>query len=472
MRSRPCSRPPEAGVHPGMPASPGASPSRWASDRGFLLAALGSAVGLGNVWRFSYVAGENGGGAFLLLYLAMVLAVGVPLLLAEFALGRSTQRESVAAIHGVAPASPWRHLGWLSLAIATLVLAYYAVVAGWVLKYLSHFVLGSYRELRQEGFAAAFGAYVARPLEPLAWHGAMLLLATAIVAKGVHAGIERLSLALMPLLAALLVALVLHGATLPGFTRGAAFLFQPDWRAWRDPAVYLAALGQAFFSLGLAMGVMVTFGSYVAPAIRLPRAALLVALGDTLVAVAAGLVIFPAVFSFGQDPAQGPGLAFVVLPEVFAQMRWGAAVGTAFFLLLAVAALTSMVSLLEVPVAWLLRRSALSRPVASWATGALLFCLGVPASLGFGAWSGLRTPAGRNLLDAMDFAAVHVLLPLNGLLLALLLGWLWPKRTALAASGIRHGALAGAWHGSLRYLLPVLLAAMVAAMVAGSSGRF
>lgn len=267
---------------------------------------------------------------------------------------------------------------------------------------------------------------------------------------------------LMPTLALLLLALAVHSATLTGFGRSVAFLLQPDWSALGRPQVYVAALGQAFFSIGLAMGVMVTYGSYVSPQRRLPGAALTIAIGDTVFAVMAGLVIFPAVFSFRLDPAQGPALAFVVLPEVFAQMRGGAWVGAAFFTLLAIAALTSAVSLLEVPVAFVMHRRGWSRRRASLALGSFIFVLGVPASLGFGPWSALRGVGGRGILDAMDFVAANILLPLNGLLIAVFLGWVWPRRAALQACDLQEDRLGRLWHGSLRYAVPLLVAVVLA----------
>lgn len=441
---------------------------RWGSGRGFLLAALGSAVGLGNVWRFSYVAGENGGGAFLLVYLAMVFLVGVPLLLGEFALGRSTQCESASAVEALAPNSRWRRIGLLGVLIAPLVLAYYAVIAGWVLKYLAIYALDITGEFAAAGFAAAFDGFIARPLEPLAWQFTVMGLTTVIVASGVEHGIERVSKLLMPALALLLLALAVHSATLPGFQRAIAFLFLPDWTALTRPKVYLAALGQAFFSIGLAMGVMVTYGSYLARMRRLPGAVVTIALGDTLFALVAGLVIFPAVFSFRLDPAQGAALAFVVLPEVFAQMPGGALVGMAFFALLGIAALTSAVSLLEVPVAFAMQRFGWSRQRASRGLGCVIFLLGIPASLGFGPWAGLSTPGGRGILDAMDYVAVNLLLPLNGLLLALFLGWVWRRQDALEASDLQAaGRLGHVWHFSVRYIVPLLVAVVLVSSLWG-----
>ncbi len=444
-----------------------ASREQWRSHGGFLLAALGSAVGLGNVWRFSYVAGEHGGGAFLLVYLLVVLLVGVPLLLGEFALGRRMQSESATAVARLLPSSRWRHAGLIGVIAAGLILAYYAVIAGWVLRYAALYLTGQSQPLATAGFAQSFASHVAHPSQPLLWQLLGLALTALIIARGVERGIERASIALMPLLALLLLGLAAHSATLPGFGQGLRFLLQPDWTALSQPRVYLAALGQAFFSIGLAMGVMVTFGSY-QPAHRpLPGAALTIALGDTLFALTAGLVIFPAVFSFGRDPAQGPGLAFVVLPELFAQMPAGALLGAAFFLLLSIAALTSMVSLLEVVVAYALQRWGWSRPQAAWRLAGLLFALGVPASLGMGPWGEVSLWGGRGILDAMDFIAVDLLLPANGILLAVLLGWVWPRHEALQAADLHGRPLGAIWHGCLRYLVPVL----VLAVLAGSGTR-
>ena len=430
---------------------------QWQSRRGFLLAAVGSAVGLGDIWRFPYVTGENGGGAFLLVYLLIVLLVGVPLLLGEFALGRRMQSESATAVARLVPASRWRHAGVIGVVAAGLILAYYAVIAGWVFKYTALYFSSPAMTLASGGFAGHFQAHVARPLEPLAWQLLGMALTTAVIAQGVEKGIEKISLWLMPLLALLLIGLALHSATLPGFGQGLHFLFQPDWSALARPGLYVAAMGQAFFSIGLAMGVMVTYGSY-QPATRpLPAATVTIALGDTLFGVIAGLVIFPAVFSFGLDPAQGTGLIFAVLPTVFAQMPGGGVIGAAFFLLLSIAALTSMVSLLEVPVAYAMQRWAWSRQRASLRLGALLFALGIPASLGFGALAGLPLPGGRNILDVMDYVSLELLLPLNGILLAVLLGWLWPRHEALQAADLQPDALGRAWHFSLRYLVPLLV---------------
>lgn len=442
----------------------------WASHRGFLLAALGASVGLGNVWRFSYVAGENGGGAFLLVYLLMVLLIGVPLLLGELVLGRASQMESAAALRVLAPATRWKHVGVLGVVAASVILAYYAVIAGWVLRYMALYVGSTTHQLGTEGYANAFNGYVQQALQPLLWQLLCMALAMAVIVKGVQRGIEQVSLMLMPALALLLLGLAVYGATLPGFAQAAAFLFSPDWSALLRPQVYLAALGQAFFSIGLAMGVMITYGSYLPRTQNLPRAALTIALGDTLFAITAGLMIFPAVFSYGLDPAQGPGLAFVVLPEVFAQMPGGALVGAAFFLLLSIAALTSMVALLEVPVAWAMQRLGWSRLRACLGLGVLLYLLGVPASLGFGVWHDVQL-GGQSILDTMDFIAVDLLLPLSGLLLALFIGWVWAADAARSASDLQHGHVGRVWRSLLRYLVPLLMVLVLLGSFLGSGGH-
>jgi len=441
------------------------SREHWGSSAGFVLAALASAVGLGNVWRFSYVTGENGGGAFLLVYLATVLLVGLPLLIAEFAAGRSTQLENAAALRLLAPARPWRHLGLLGVLISILVLAYYAVIAGWVFKYLSVYLLKNAHELAGPDFSTAYLRHLATPVEPLLWQGTGLAISVAVLVRGVQRGIERTSLILMPLLAVLLVALAVSNARLPGFGQALTFLFQPDWEVLKHPGVYLAALGQALFSIGLGMGVMVTYGSYLGPQRSLPKAALLVVSGDTLFAITAGMVIFPAVFTFGLDPTQGPGLAFVVLPQVFDRMNGGAVFGTVFFALLSIAALTSMMSLLEVPLAYATEKFRCTRMQAGLVLGTIIFLVGVPASLGFGWWSDIQLFGQLGPMDLMDLVTVDLLLPLNAVLLSIFFGWVWPREAAVTASGLSHGVLGRTWHACLRYVTTILCVVILASSV-------
>lgn len=427
---------------------------QWRSGTGFVLAALGSAVGIGNVWRFSYVAGEHGGAAFLLVYVLLVAAVGLPLLLAEFALGRATQRGPAQAFAAVAPRRPWRAAGLPGVLTAMLVLAYYAVITGWTLRFFAAYLVGA--DAGDGATAAArFERFLASS-EPLAWQVAVLVACVAIVAGGVQRGIEASTRVLMPLLAVVLLLLAGYALSLPGSARGLAFVFAPDWALLATPGIYVAAMGQVFFSLGLACGVLVTYGSYLPPGRALLRPALAVVAGDTAFALVAGLAVFPAVFSFGLDPAVGPALAFVTMPQVFAQMPFGRVFGAAFFGLLAVAALTSAVSLLEVAVAYAMERWHVRRRRAAWAAAALAFVLGVPAALSFGGLGGVRV-AGLAVLDAMDFVASNLLMPLNGVLVAVFVGWVWAARDARAATGLARGP-ARLWHAVVRYGAPALIA--------------
>jgi neurotransmitter:Na+ symporter, NSS family len=434
----------------------------WSSRAGFILAAIGSAIGLGNIWRFSYVAGENGGAVFLLVYAAFVLAVGLPVLLAEFVLGSRSRGDVLRAY--AHPRRAWKGAGALTALVAFLILSYYSVIAGWACRYFLVYLDGSLPGLPREALAGAFGEFLADPLQQTLWHALFMLATALVVAAGVARGIERASRVLMPLLAVMVLALAGYALTLPGAGAGLAFLFTPDWSALGTPRLYLAALGQAFFSLGVAMGVMITYAGYMRSRERLPSAAAAVAAGDTLFAVAAGMAIFPIVFAFGLDPAYGPALAFVTLPQVFSIMPGGAWIGIAFFFLLSAAALTSSVSLLEVPVA-IATRLGVPRPAATFALAALAFAAGVPSALGSGAWRE-ATIAGMAILEAVDFVAADVLLPLAGLAVALFAGWALPRADVLAGSGLPP-RLAALWLAMVRYVAPLAMLVVLATLALG-----
>lgn len=429
--------------------------AQWQTQSGFILAALGAAIGLGNIWRFSYVVGDNGGAAFLLVYFATIAFVGLPLLLVELAVGRAAQREAASAFWQIGLADPWRRAGILGVLVSFVVLTYYGVIAGWALKFFIAFVTGFYP--RDVGAASQyFQAFTTAPLEPVLWQACIMSVTVGIVLGGIEQGIERANKILMPVLAVIVVALAIHSLTLPGAGRGLIFLFTPNWEALSQPRVYLAALGQAFFSLGLAMGVLVTYGSYVPRHHYLPAAGAIIVFGDALFAIVAAVIIFPAVFSFGMSPDQGPALAFVTLPEIFARMIGGQIIGIAFFGLLVLAAITSSVALLEIPVAYAIERWGLTRARATLSIGVTAFVLGVPSSLGFGVLAGIRL-SGLPILDAVDFLASNFLLPLSGLAIALFAGWHWRKADALAAIGFHQEWLARCWRFSIRYIAPAVI---------------
>jgi len=428
---------------------------QWTSSRGFVLAALGAAVGLGNIWRFSFVVGENGGGAFIVVYLVAVIGLGVPLLIAELAIGQRTRMSAVAAFEHISNARPWRWTGWLGVTASVAILAYYPLIAGWVARYLWEYTVGAPHGSQGGGFAARFEAAIADPLQAIFWYGVVIAVAASIVAAGIERGIELANKVLMPLFAVIVVLLAGYGLSLPGSSRALSFLFSPDWSVLLEPKTYLAAVGQAFFSIGLAMAILVTYGSYLPSSERLPRAALVIAAGDTLIALVAGVMIFAAVFSYGLDPAHGPTLAFVVLPEVFAAMPAGGWIGLGFFLLLQVAALTSVVALLEVPVSLLVAKLRWRRSFSAMAVALAVFLMGVPSALGYGF---LRESSFMPLLDVIDHFASNIILPLSGIAIALFAGWVWPMEDAAQASGLVTKRMHRLWIWLLRIVIPGTIA--------------
>lgn len=429
---------------------------QWGSRAGFILAAIGSAVGLGNIWRFAYVAGENGGGAFLLVYLLIVLALGAPLVIAELAIGKRGASDAVTAFESLAPRSAWRHAGWLGVVGSALILSYYSVIAGWALRYFAVATTGDLWDAAAGDFGGSFRQFIAHPLDPLFWQLAMMLAAMLVVAGGVGRGIERANLWLMPLLAAIVVLLAAYALTLPGSARGVAFLFAPDWAAMARPSVILAALGQAFFSIGVGMAVFVTYGSYMRSEHRVPVSAAVIVVGDTAFALIAGLAIFPAVFAMGGDPAAGPELAFITLPQIFLAMPGGKLIGPVFFLLLSAAALTSMVSLLEVPVASAMHRLRLHRRTAVLIIGGAILLAGLPSALSYGVLGGV-TLMGAPILEATDRLASNLLLPLAGLAVALFFGWVVPRHLGATLAEMPEGPLWRAMIWLLRYPAPIFI---------------
>jgi len=392
----------------------------FATRLGFILAAAGSAIGLGNIWKFPYVAGQNGGGAFVIVYLIMVFSIGLSVMLAEFAIGRAAQRNPVGAFAKL-KGGAWTGVGYLGVAAGFIILSFYAVVGGWTLAYTVH-TMGTLLETSDpKTLGAFFGEFTADPGSSVFYHGLFLAMTMAIVIGGVEKGIERASKFLMPVLLVLLVALCLRAVTLPGGGAGIAFFLTPDFSKI-DIDTINAALGQAFFSLSLGMGALLTYGSYLSRQVHLTTAALWVTSLDTSIALLAGFLVLPAVFAFGYDPAAGPGLTFITLPAVFAQMPGGAFFGPLFFGLLSIAALTSAVSLLETAVAYFVDNRGLSRRKATAWAGIIIFALGIPSALSFGALSG-QTVAGRTFFDLMDYLASNVMLPLGGIAISVFAGW-------------------------------------------------
>lgn len=439
------------------------SQTLWKSRRGFLLAAMGSAVGLGNIWRFPYVAGENGGGAFILVYLGAVAMLGLPLVIAELAIGRSQRSDPVSAFATLEPRGRFRWVGWIGIAACIGILSYYPVITGWVANYLARTLALALPWNEADAISLDFSAIAAHPGQALLWYGIAIAVATAVVAAGVRNGIEKISKALMPLFLLLALGLAAWGLGNDGAAGALAFIFRPDWRFLALPSTYLAAIGQAFFSLGVAMAVLITYGGYMARDQRLPRAALTIVAGDTAIAMLGGLILFPAVFALGFDPAEGAALAFVVLPQMFAAMPAGIGLGIGFYLLLLIAALTSIIALIEALVAVAVGRWRIARKPAALAVGLAVFMIGLPATLGYGLLS-RGDPGTATWLDLADGLTSQILLPLNGIVLALMVGWVWSRARSEEAAELRDAPWRHGWIWSLRIGIPLsILAAMAKA---------
>ena len=393
----------------------------FGSKMGIIAAAAGSAVGLGNIYRFPCELGNNGGGAFLLVYLLIVLCLGVPVMLSEMIIGRRTQKNPIGAFRMLKPKSAWPVVGYMGVFCAFIIMAFYCTVAGWTLEYVVKAVGNQFHGKDLATIEREFSEFHNMGWRNVLWECIFIFLTAFVVFKGVSSGIEKYSKILMPLLLAILVILAVRSLTLPGAREGLTFLFRPDFSKITG-SVLISALGQVFFSLSMGMGVLITYGSYIKKDDNLTTTALSVTLSDTLVAVLAGIVIFPAAFSFGVKPTEGMGLVFSTLPMIFNQMAGGYFFCVIFFVLLAVAALTSTISLLEVIVAYFVEELHLSR---RWATViAALGCMvmGVFASLSLKDGSSL-TIAGLSFFESLDFLSAKILLPIGAFFIVIFVGW-------------------------------------------------
>lgn len=428
----------------------------WGSRFGFIMAAAGSAVGLGNIWRFPYLAGENGGGAFLLIYLAFIVFIGFSIMLAEQTMGRMSQLSAVGAYKSVSPR--FSFIGVLGVLTAFFIMGFYPVVGGWASAYIVKSATGLLAS--QEAIPGIFGAFVSGSWEPILWMLGYMAVNIIIVSGGVKDGIEKAAKVMMPLLFILLGIIAIRSITLPGAGEGLRFLFVPDWSKV-DGSTVLAALGQAFFSLSLGMGCMITFGSYLGKDENLPQNASLVVGLDTTVALLAALAIFPALFAFGMEPAQGPGLVFVVVPQIFASM--GGILGTLlsilFFVALTLAALTSSVSLLEVVVAYLIDQHNFDRKKATIATGIVMATVAVFASLSMGVLSDFHI-LGANVFDFLDILTDKIFMAIGGALLAIVVGWFVRKedlQNEITNGGAIKFGLFNIWYFLMKFVIPVAI---------------
>jgi NSS family neurotransmitter:Na+ symporter len=407
-----------------MTTTPKIKHSEWSSRFAFILAATGSAVGLGNIWKFPYITGQNGGGAFVLVYLACVLALGIPIMIAEIMLGRRGRLSpvnSIAALSEEATADPrWRFLGWTGMLAGFLILAYYSVIAGWSMAYIGKAFFGRFFNADSVHIQALFDNLMASPFEQIFWHTLFMLVTLQVVIRGVKEGLEKAVQFLMPALFFILLFLVAYAMASGAYQQGITFLFSPDFSKIDANAV-LTAMGHAFFTLSLGMGAIMVYGAYLPKQVSIAKTTFIIAGADTIVALLAGIAIFPLVFANHLEVASGPGLIFQTLPLAFGEMSGGWIFGVLFFILLFLAALTSSISLLEPTIAWLEENKNWNRQKACiWAGGAC-WLLGIAVVFSFNIWSG-HTVFGKNLFEILDYLTANIMLPLGGLGIALFTG--------------------------------------------------
>ena len=409
---------------------------QWGSRLGFILAASGSAVGIGNIWKFPHIAGQNGGAAFTLVYLLFILIIGLSLLVAEFAIGRKTQLSPVGAFDSLAPNSNWKFVGFLGVGSAFVILSFYGVVGGWILKYIIISISGGFEVLESNPEAAAtlFTNFIQSTWSPVFYQIIFMVTCIYVIINGVKKGIENGSKIMMPIIILLLIALAVKGLTMPGGTEGLTFLFFPRFEDLSSSSVVLA-LGHSFFTLSLGMGTMITYGSYLNKKQNLIKSALWVILLDTFIALLAGVAIFSTVFALGADPAGGPGLIFFVLPSIFPQLAYGTLWGTLFFSLLFMAALTSAISILEVVTAYSIDQKGWSRKNATIGFGSAITIVGIFCSLSMGGGINLTSWMDKTFFDFMDELSSKYMLPIGGLFTALFVLKKWKVEPFIAELG-------------------------------------
>lgn len=425
---------------------------------GFILTTAGSAIGLGAIWKFPYVAGQNGGGAFFFIFIFFTFVLALPLMMAEFAIGRTAGADAVTSFKKIAPGTKWYGIGILGMVTTFILLSFYSVIGGWIITYLGKIFTGELIGLQSEEYALLFQKTIENPWLSLSLQFIFILMTIIVVGHGIQNGIERASKIMMPALAILFLILVIRSVTLDGAVKGMAFLFQPDFSKLTSKAV-LDAMGQSFFTLSIGVSVMITYSSYLPKTTNLPRSALSVVSMNLLVVILAGLSIFPAVFSFGLDPDAGPVLLFNVLPTIFSQLPFGMFFFAAFLIVFFFAALTSAFSMLEIIVSVLSKGHLDKRKKYAWMIGIAIFIFGIPSALSYGVLSDV-TVFGKSFFDLADYAVSNVLMPLGSLLIAIFVSWKMEKSLLFdelkRGSKLKRGAFQ-AWYYILRYVAPVLI---------------
>lgn len=402
----------------------------WSSRFAFILAATGSAVGLGNIWKFPYITGENGGGAFVLVYLLCVLLIGIPIMMAETMLGRRGRRSPINTMEILTKEAQadqsWHYLGWLGVLAGFLIISYYSVIAGWAGAYVFKAFTGSFFDANAADVKALFDGFLASPLQLIFWHSLFMLATMLVVVRGVTSGLEKAVRFLMPILFVLLVIMVGYAMTTGSYHKGLAFLFTPDFSKLTADGV-LTAMGHAFFTLSLGMGAIMVYGSYLPKDVSITKTAMVIAGADTAVALLAGIAIFPIVFANNLQPASGPGLIFETLPIAFGNMSGGWLFGVLFFVMLVFAALSSSISLIEPAVAWLIENKNMDRKTACIWSGLAAWLLGLATVFSFNVWANFKI-FDRSLFQLLDYLTANLMLPIGGFFIAVFAGWIMKQQ--------------------------------------------
>lgn len=427
---------------------------QWTSKIGFILAAAGSAIGLGAIWKFPYETGTNGGSVFILLFIISTIGIGLPILLAEFIIGRRGQADAVTGLKKQAPGKRWYLIGWSGFLFSFMILSFYSVVGGWILSYLGRSLLLQLSNLGDNAFADLFGSIIGNPYEVLIAQGLFMFLTVWIVQGGIKGGIELASRIMMPALLIFFVLLMVRSLTLDGAMEGVRFMFVPDWSFFNFQTA-LTALGQAFFSLSVGVAGMITYASYLSKTENLTRSAVSVVGLNILISIMAGLIIFPAVFALGYTPDQGPGLVFIILPAIFDQLFMGQFLMIVFFILMLFATLTSSIAMLEITVSIIVKDKYDRRRRASWIFGLFIFIFGIPSALSFGVFS---DPIffGYTFFDFMDIVTSRIGLPLGALLTSIFAGYVLTKQETQAEL-MGESLWSATWRILVRYIAPIAI---------------
>ncbi len=426
----------------------------FGSKIGFILAAAGSAIGLGAIWKFPYMAGTNGGSVFVALFIICTLLIGLPILLAEFLIGRKGQADAVTGFKRLAPNQPWFLIGWSGFIFSFIILSFYSVVGGWILSYLVRSITLSLNHSGDSFYENLFNSVISNPWEVLIGQGAFILLTVLIVSGGIKGGIEKASKWMMPMLFIFFIVLAIRSLTLPGAWEGIKFLFVPDWSyfTWETA---LLALGQAFFSLSVGVSGMITYASYLPKETNLGSSAISVSVLNIVISIMAGLVIFPAVFALGFSPDAGPGLVFIIIPAVFEQIIFGQFFLIIFFVLLLFATLTSSISMLEIVVSIGIKSKYERRKKAAWLFGFLIFLVGIPSALSFGVLSDIKI-LDMILFDFADFLTSSIGLPLGALCISIFAGYKFSKKELLEELNMTSRVV-NIWRVIVRYVAPLAI---------------